>query len=212
VSCLIAEIAATRRPVRFDRYAELHDDGRALIQGWLERATRSGARAEDFASFIYLWIAFNGWAACVTGKDADWAWNRALIADPDLNDRFAELVADPSTRTSAAALRFSELWPIFRVAELRERGIDSWASEQQERAAMAAGYVEAGARKFEPRCYVTHQGQPPVDWGHTLAALYRVRCNLFHGEKARSSENDQTVVAAAYSTLLACVEESALLR
>lgn len=47
--------------------------------------------------------------------------------------------------------------------------------------------------------------------GVTLPALYRVRCNLFHGEKARSSESDQTVVGAAYATLLAFVDESSVL-
>ena len=76
---------------------------------------------------------------------------------------------------------------------------------------MTRAYIEAGAHKFEPRCYLAHEEQPPLDWGHTLAALYRVRCNLFHGEKARSSENDKTVVAAAYSTLLAFAEEAELL-
>ncbi|MDO8691418.1 MAG: hypothetical protein Q7R39_15655, partial [Dehalococcoidia bacterium] len=42
----------------------------------------------------------------------------------------------------------------------------------------------------------------PLDWPHTLAALYRVRCNLFHGEKALDSENDGQVVAAALRALL----------
>jgi hypothetical protein len=48
-------------------------------------------------------------------------WQRALVADPDLNDRFARLIAEPTTRTGEAARRFSALWPIFRVAELREQ-------------------------------------------------------------------------------------------
>ena len=67
---------------------------------------------------------------------------------------------------------------------------------------MTRAYVDAGAREFAPPCYFEHE-QVPLDWGHTLAALYRVRCNLFHDEKARSSENDQLVVGAAYDTLLA---------
>ncbi len=211
MTCAISDLAATRRPVDFGRYARLHRDGRTLIQGWLERAARRHSRDADFESFIYLWIAFNGWAACVTGKDADREWQRALVADPDLNDRFARLIAEPTTRTGEAARRFSALWPIFRVAELRERQIDHWASDQRDRATMTRAYTEAGAHKFEPRCYLAHEREPPLDWGHTLAALYRVRCNLFHGEKARSSENDQTVVAAAYATLLALAEEAGLL-
>ncbi len=211
VTCAISDLAATRRPIDFGRYASLHRDGRELIRGWLERAARRRPGGPDFESFIYLWIAFNGWAACVTGKDADREWQRALVADPDLNNRFVRLVAESTTRTAEAARRFSALWPIFRVAELRERQIEYWASDQRDRATMMRAYIEAGAYKFEPPCYRAHEEQPPLDWGHTLAALYRVRCNLFHGEKARSSENDQTVVAAAYATLLAFAEEAELL-
>jgi hypothetical protein len=66
------------------------------------------------------------------------------------------------------------------------------------------------ARKYEPQCYFEHD-EVPLDWGHTLAALYRVRCNLFHGEKAWSSENDRLVVARAHETLLAFLEASSLL-
>ena len=76
---------------------------------------------------------------------------------------------------------------------------------------MTRAYVDAGAREFAPSCYVEHE-QVPLDWGHTLAALYRVRCNLFHGEKARSSENDQLVVSAAYETLRAFLDESGFTR
>lgn len=69
MACEIQQLTATPRPLDFGRYHALHDDGRRLIRGWLERA-RTGEDG-DFASFIYLWIAFNGWAACVTGADAD---------------------------------------------------------------------------------------------------------------------------------------------
>lgn len=90
-------------------------------------------------------------------------------------------------------------------------GIDYWEGDDRDRAQAMRTYIEAGARQFEPRCYLAHGEQPPLDWGHTLASLYRVRCNLFHGEKRRSSENDRIVVSAAYETLHAFVAEAALL-
>ncbi len=77
-----------------------------------------------------------------------------------------------------------------------EHGIDYWAGFHESREEMAEAYFHAGAQKFEPRSYREHD-VVPIDWGHTLVALYRVRCNLFHGEKARSSENDQLVVEHA---------------
>lgn len=153
-------------------------------------------------------IAFNGWAACVTGEDSDREWQRALTADPDLSASFDGLVGS-QTATASAARRFAELWPIFKVAELRARQIDYWGGHDS-RADMTRTYVGGGARLYEPRCFFEHE-HTPLDWGHTLAALSRVRNNLFHGEKARSSESDGRVVGAAYATLLAFVDAVGLL-
>lgn len=197
---------AKRQSVNFERYARLHPDGQKLIPDWHKRATS----ADDFESFIYLWIAFNGWAACVTDKDVDSKWRQALTADPKLNDDFARLVTDPSTRTADAAQKFHQLWPIFSVAKLRQGRIDHWRAIDRDRGGTARAYIKAGARGYEPSCYGDHNDEPPLDWGHTLAALYRVRCNLFHGEKARTSGNDRTVVTAARTTLLSFVDEAPL--
>jgi hypothetical protein len=212
MSCALEAIVASRHQLDAGRYRALHPDGRALIQGWLTRAREGAAANTDaFEPFVYLWIAFNGWAACVTGKDADHEWRRALIADPSLTGAFERAVAE-ATPAGAAARRFAQLWPIFKVAELRQRNIDYWPSEHdnQSRAEKTRTYVDAGARQFEPRCFLEHD-HVPLDWPHTLVALYRVRNNLFHGEKSRSSENDQRVVEATFTTLLAFVEEAELL-
>jgi hypothetical protein len=46
----------------------------------------------------------------------------------------------------------------------------------------------------------------PLDWAHTVKAIYRVRCNLFHGEKARTSEDDERIVLAARDVLAVFIE------
>lgn len=208
MTCKIEEAREAPCPLEFRRYADLHPDGRALISGWRERALVRGGDS-SFESFIYLWIAFNSWAACVTGSDADHEWQRGLVADPTLNEEFDQQMS-AATETAEAARRFAELWPIFRVSKLRERGIDYWSGQYRSRDEMIHTYLDAGAREFAPECLFDHE-ELPLDWGHTLAALYRVRCNLFHGEKAGSSENDQVVVSAAYQTLRAFLDESRLL-
>jgi hypothetical protein len=56
-----------------------------------------------------------------------------------------------------------------------------------------------------PRCYERHKREGkrcPLDWEHTVAAIYQVRCNLFHGEKAAHSEEDKAIVMAAVNTLV----------
>ena len=141
--------------------------------------------------------------------DADHDWQRALTADPTVNDLF-DVQLSRDTRTAEAVRQFAAVWPIFRVSKLRERGIDHWSGSYGSRADMTRAYIDAGAREFAPSCYLEHV-QMPIDWGHTLAALYRVRCNLFHGEKARNSENDRLVVGAAYEALRAFIDDSGLL-
>ena len=46
-----------------------------------------------------------------------------------------------------------------------------------------------------------------LNWAHSLKAIYRVRCNLFHGEKAAHSEMDQKIVSSAFQILLYMLEK-----
>jgi len=50
-----------------------------------------------------------------------------------------------------------------------------------------------------------------LDWAHTLKAIYRVRCNLFHGEKAIHSEIDQKIVLSAFRVLIHMLKKQKLL-
>jgi hypothetical protein len=186
-----------------NRFAILHFDGRHLIQGWYERARAAhGKGGDSFEPFIYLWIAFNGWAACVTGRDHDPEWQKALARDERLRTDFEAIMAR-SEAFEIAAREFAAWWPIFRVDELRGLPLDHWQPPDVDRRLLTAEFINAGARRYEPVCWPEHErrGDSPVDWPHTLAALYRVRCNLFHGEKSRSSENDHAVVTRAFDVL-----------
>jgi len=71
-------------------------------------------------------------------------------------------------------------------------------------------YIEAGARQLSRAA-----NSSAVNAHHSTGAARSLRftecCNLFHGEKARSSENDQIVVRAAYETSAWVATEAALL-
>ena len=71
-------------------------------------------------------------------------------------------------------------------------------------------YFDHNLTGFQPSCWRTHESRPPLDWAHTLETLYRVRCNLFHGEKALDSENDREIVRAAYNILALFARKSEL--
>ena len=102
--------------------------------------------------------------------------------------------------------------PIFEVQRLRRQVIDSRYGgnplTEGDRREVVDSYLRnqgADSLRFEPQCWKRHRDAGegvPLDWPHTLAALYRVRCNLFHGEKARHSEMDQRIVASGFRVLI----------
>jgi len=196
--------------VDFARYSDLHQAGRQLIAVWYSRAQESPRAPDDpFEAFIYLWIAFNGWASCVTGLEKDRDWIDALAMHPDLNSRFGELVADSDSTVRATARTFFGLLPVFKASALREFGI--YVSPSAARSEVVTRYLEAGAKMLDPKCYLKHRAahQPiPIDWTHALIGLYRVRNNLFHGQKAAYIENDLAIVSSAYGLLRSFLSES----
>ena len=45
-----------------------------------------------------------------------------------------------------------------------------------------------------------------LNWSHTLNAIYRVSCNLFHCEKVAHSEMDQRIVSPAFKIMFLILE------
>lgn len=188
------------RPVNLFRYSQdLHEHGRQLIRGWFQRAwaDRNSAPRDSFEPFIFTWIAFNGWAVCVTNLDRDAVWKRALMEDASLNNSFERLL---ESGTRAWAEEFRAMWPIFQARRIRQTQIRFDESRQ----VTIQRYLRDGI-PHEPMCWDVHFRDSeaiPLDWFHTLPALYQVRCNLFHGQKAMHVENDQFIVSRAYLVLV----------
>jgi hypothetical protein len=182
-----------------------------IVLGWLSDGT-SWERLVDgdsndiiFKAFISYWIAFNAWAACVTDHDTDWKWKLSLMKDARNSDKFKRLLeGDAAFREKARS--FSFYWPIFKAQELRKNRVPSQEGNR-DREAVVAAYHAHGVASFEPQCFFLHweagvdAREAHLDWPHTLAALYRVRCNLFHGEKKVASDNDREIVLSALRVL-----------
>ncbi len=198
-------------PVRRDRFSALHRDGKRLIRNWATRGakvTMQNRPSSDFEGFIYLWFALNGWGACVADTDTDREWVDAVAGDHELSDKFIRLLdADPDFRDAVSS--FAGLWPIFRSSEIRRRQVRvPIGCGRRER---VQAYLDNNLRGFQPSCWERHGGEPPDDWPHTLKTIYRVRCNLFHGEKTLDSENDRVIVQGAYDVLALFIEGTKLL-
>lgn len=200
------------RVIRKELFARLHRDGRDLIAGWATRALAEADPDEGpshFEGFIYLWFAVNGWGACVTETDVDREWVDAVAGDPDLSRTFDGLLhRDPEFRDTAQV--FAALWPIFKSSEIRRRRIRIPAHYSRPRRVQA--YFNRNLTGFQPSCWQAHEPRPPLDWAHTFKTLYRVRCNLFHGEKTLDSENDREIVQAAYNVLALFVRKADVFR
>lgn len=185
------------------RYDALHPLGRQLIQGWLRRATGAHDLSDPisaFEAFVFTWIATNSWGACVTDQDQDQAIVVGLAASDSLQIAFLDLMKrEPSF--DAAANEFASLWPIFKVADLRAKNLQYVRAPGMHRRDLVQLYLNSGADNYAPSCWKRHGGAAPADWPHTISALYRVRCNLFHGEKNPDSEIDRVIVDTGFRVL-----------
>jgi hypothetical protein len=184
-------------------HRRLHEQGQKLIDSWFEKAWSQRDSADViFESFIFAWFSVNAWAACVTEMDRDLDYVQCLSGNAEMNSIFDRLMREDRTCADAAN-RFHGLWPIFKAQSIRKKGL--WPKEGMSRHDLIQFYLKEGIETFEPACAVAHTKlgeQIPLDWPHTFAAIYRVRNNLFHGEKAAHSEMDQTIVKAAFDALI----------
>lgn len=203
VECMYREQAGPATRINFDRFQSLHLDGQHLVRGWFAKAYAAMSDDEEcFEAFIFAWFAVNGWAACVTGRDRDSEYIRALQRSTELAEMFQALL-DGDQEFRSAAEAFRELWPIFKAQDIRRAG--HHIASVPERRAVVQHYFACDVRSYEPQCWKSHvdAGETvPLDWPHTLAAIYRVRCNLFHGEKSAYSEMDRAIVRSAFLVLI----------
>lgn len=196
------ETPGAARPLQLDRHRWLHEDGQQLITSWFERAwkERLNERAV-FEAFIFAWMSVNAWAACVTEEDQDREYMRRLKEDEALRQRFHQVINENSN-VQRDAEEFVGLLPIFKAQRLRRA--DVHGERGMTRCALVQHYLDKGISDYEPECWEWHRKRGeriPCDWPHIIAAIYRVRCNLFHGEKSAHSEMDHRIVRSAFLTL-----------
>jgi len=193
-------------------YEYLHDDGKKLIKSWFDKAAShiNCAPEDSFEPFIFSWIAFNGWASCLTDEDHDAEIIRKIGNCPNLRKEFGKLVKQ-DIRFKADLVRFSELWPVFKALDIRKAGYFRPLSNDR-KAVVAEYFNKIPDVQFSPKCARFHKNETPKDWPHTLHTIYRVRCNLFHGEKSPHSEMSAQIVKAAFVVLIGFLDKASLIK
>ena len=192
-----------RQPLNLQKFSVLHAEGRHLVQGWFDRAYEMKDHEKgSFEGFIFAWFSVNGWAACVTNKDRDSDYIRTLERASELRNKFSELLIGDTEFLRLATL-FHANWPIFKAQDIRRAGQN--LSKINDRQEIIQHYFKSEINSYAPECWQYHErlGEAtPLDWPHTLNAIYRVRNNLFHGEKSAHSEMDRSIVYLAFQTLI----------
>lgn len=202
------------KPVHLEKFSGLDDDRRRRIKTWWKRARKlSGlSKQDDFEPFVFAWLAFNGWGMLITGAANDAEMVKSLASDAAMQQAFQDLKNNEESELENLSNSFISLLPIFDVNDLIDKNLLRW--DDQARSERVDFYLRHGANEFEPKCWKRHLSEEallgtvlPTDWEHTLKAIYKVRCNLFHGNKSAFIENDKNIVKAAYRVLFSFIEE-----
>lgn len=207
-----------KKTVEFWKYDVLDQNRRRLIKGWWKLANELNNKPKQnkFQSFVFAWLAFNSWGMCITEAKDDAIMIKSLGLSNDLNQKFEEIKAKENSKLALTTNQFIKFLPVFDVTELREKNLERW--DKQSRRERVLFYFNNGATIFDPQCWQRHineetNGQPlPSDWAHIIKAIYKIRCNLFHGSKSPFVEGDKNLVSLAYSILSQFIEEANYLR
>lgn len=205
MACQHSSPARNAAELDFDRSHYLKNGN--VVRHWFQRAwqVHDAGLENCFEPFIFTWISLNAWGECVTGQEHDKDWVRSLAQNQTLNDRFVAHFNGPNGRDADAtntANAFRAYWPIPRIQVWRKhRGRRPETNTVHDR----ARFFSQNKIPCEPKCALRHfelDEEIPLDWEHFLPATYRMRCNLFHGEKSPYDPVDAEIVRASFRTLV----------
>jgi hypothetical protein len=190
-----------------------------FAEPWLGRATSSSKSKSWFEALIYLWISFNAWMGLAVNdrkysENDSYLW-KSTTQYPNFIQRFSQQL-ESNRDFSTLVNEFRNIWPVFKVRALIDNKIPPWGMQDKDETRsqyrIMALSRNSDYHDFSPSCFLEHQINPneidsvqtdriPLDWEHTLAGIYMVRCNLFHGGKSFLSSNDTIFVSMSYRIL-----------
>jgi hypothetical protein len=153
--------------------------------------------------FAQLWFGFNNWAMRVTEAETDRKMINALGGSAALGKAFSRLLnEDPQFAQDVAC--FAHFWPVFDVKDIRRKGLRHKFHDLDRRTRIQR-LLDAGVRHAPEEDF--DQSEPR--WDQTIQVVYKVRCNLIHGEKGDSSD-DAGIVDGAFRTMLGFIDATKL--
>jgi hypothetical protein len=189
--------------VRFSDFAVMEPDADGVIRTLVRNAAQPDQ--PPFLPFLYLWMAFNGWMTAVTGRERDAHMIRDIAGNARMISTYESLL-DTSGTLGAQVEAFADLWPVMDTRGVR-RQFGPQAFQQMSRQDLLTACRSMGV-KVDPQDWVPG-GRP--SWAQLLRSLYRVRCNLFHGQKSTASARDHDLVVGAGRILQTLIAEAGFL-
>ena len=142
-----------------------------LIRAWRNKSNNEG---DQFASLVYIWICFNAWMEHISNEDT----YRRMIN---------ELVKRKQNMRS--------LFEMYDMAvsandEFLKRSVSALSCMSQEK---PIEDMRKNPRRREPPITIKDEN----DFENIVQAIYRIRCNLFHGGKDADDMRDQVLTKHA---------------
>lgn len=173
---------------------------RELTLEWLDASKKEG---NALKSFMLLWVAFNSWTTCVTELDTDKKINMILSESGRFANNFASAFgANEHFQTSVVAL--SGFFPVYDGRAYRRKAASLGAPISADLVLFRGDGDNWGIAKSPPNWLV---GNQPT-WRDCLLGIYKIRCNLFHGQKQQTIQSDVAIVAHARDVLSKFIEIS----
>ena len=188
--------------VKFDNFKLLGPESADLARELIDATER---QRSAFASFMTVWMGFNGWLECVTEAQTDRAMIMAISSNTKCASVYGGLLAGHADFRTAVK-DFSAMWPVLNVRDVRAKlGPDAFNQFSRQDLLME---VLGKDVKHEPAGWI-HNQMPT--WPQLIRTIYSVRCNLFHGAKSPQNRRDHELVVTSDRILRRFIELSGCL-
>lgn len=148
---------------------------KSLIRTWRGKSHNEG---DQFASFVFIWFCFNAWMEYISNENTDKKMINELAGRKhNMHSLFWAYDAAVSAND-----------------EFLKRDIKALVYMSQEK---PIEDVRKNPPKREPPIIIKSEN----DFENIVRAIYRIRCNLFHGGKDADDIRDQVLVKRAAMVL-----------
>lgn len=149
-----------------------------LIDGWRRKTHQEG---DPFSKFVFIWFCFNAWMEYLSNKKTD-------------REMLDELKSRKSNMSNFADIFYAALDS--RENHFRSN-VMALVHQSQEKS------IENTRDKSKAPISIKDE----YDFENIVEAIYRIRCNLFHGGKDPNDSRDQVLVNAAQRILMRWIDD-----